>query len=177
MNAYTPLSAKDIADAERRFKQVVVPVLVAEHKADKKVEDRDGAVLEICGPDGKPLTHMPAGTAPADKFEAYHANATAKNKALDDNDSIDLSYEVHMGEVEEGPPYPGAIRTPTDDRFSISGFTWMRDTIGSLWLAWKAGRMNTVQAFSKAKSCGLAEDFKRLFFLFNKAEKELANAA
>ena len=172
---HVPLSAEQLAEAEHLFTAVIVPVCADEHRKDPEVDDRDGAVLNIRTSENEEVMHESAGTASANDFAGYGANARDKNQALHDNPDHRASFEVHEGDTSQ-KPYPGGIRSDYDDRIAISGFSWQRDTIGSLWIAYKLERLTLGEAFAIAKLCGLLEDIKRLFFAFNQANR-LAEAA
>lgn len=168
MTTYVPLTKKDAASIRFNFERVVVPVLTDEHANE---DGRAGAVLDVRF-FNKPLVFMRAGKAPEEKFLSYEENAKAKNDALENNPDILVSWEVHLGDVSQ-KPYPGAIRTLHDDRFSISGFTWQRDTIGALYLANKAGRISIADAASFAEICGIRTEFMGLMVKFNAARKKI----
>ena len=170
MNIYVPLSAEQLAEADRLFSTIVVPVLAQEHRDDPESEERNGAAMNIRDPENVEKHHTRGGIAPAEKFHGYDDNARDKNQALHENPEHKTSWEVHRGDTSH-KPYPGGIRSDYDDRVAISGFSWQRDTIGSLWIAYKLDRMVLREALATAKLCGLLEDFKRLFFAFQQAHK------
>ncbi len=122
------------------------------------------------------MLHCRSGEAPEDKFLSYEENATAKNDALEADENLLASWEVHQGDISQ-KPYPGAIRTMADDRVSISGFTWQRDTIGSLWLAHKLGRMGVQNASEIATLCGIRLQFLEVWKKLNAACTQMARAA
>lgn len=168
LTIHVPLSAEQLAEADRLFTTVVVPVCAQEHQDDPESEERNGASMNIRDPENVERRHTRGGTAPAEKFHGYDDNARDKNHALHDNPDHKASFEVHQGDTSQ-KPYPGGIRSDYDDRFAISGFSWQRDTIGSLWIAYKLDRMVLSEALATAKLCGLLTDFKRLFFAFQQA--------
>jgi hypothetical protein len=175
LTIYVPLIAADINHATALFGRVIVPVMAKEHQEPGE-DERNGAYLGIRDPQNKDALRIKAGSAADDQFASYSDNIGGKNDTLHDNPHFDLSWEVHKGDTSK-MPYPGAIRSDFDDRIAISGFSWQRDTIGSLWLARKLGRISMQNAFALAKRCGLTTDFKRLFFKLNNAEKALKQVA
>ena len=172
MSKPEPWTEEEVNTVMFNFANVVVPVMTAEHA---KEDGRSGAVLDMRNP-LETLIFMRAGTAPEDKFLGYEENAKAKNDALEENPKLLTSWEVHRGDVSH-KPYPGSIRTPFDDRFSISGFTWQRDTIGGLYLAHQAGCIGLADAGSRAAICGIRTQFIMLTKKLNRAQRELAEAA
>lgn len=170
LTIHAPLTREQIAEATRLFSTVVVPVLAQEHRNDATVDDRDGAYLNVRNPENEEVLHTRSGEASGEEFNGYGDNARDKNQALHDNPNHQASWEVHRGDTTQ-KPYPGGIRSDCDDRIAISGFSWQRDTIGSLWIAYKLDRMVLSEALATAKLCGLLADFKRLFFAFQQAHQ------
>jgi len=169
---FTAFGRDNIHKAGRLFKMVVVPVMTTEHASE---DGRSGAVLDICNSSNTRLLHIREGTAPEHKFLGYADNARSKNIALDDYQTFSTSWRVHLGDTSQ-KPYPGGIRTPLDDRISISGFTWQRDTIGSLWIAQKLDRMSYDEAHEIADMCGIREEFIQTMEKLNAAHRLLAAA-
>jgi len=175
----TAISQSELITVQHRFVHVVVPVLTQEH-AQPGEDGRSGASLEVRNWNNEVQLFRRAGTAPEDKFLAYDQNARDKNGAFVTHPEIQLSWEVHRGIIEKNgvklKPYPGGIRTPYDDRFAISGFTWPRDTIGSLYLANTIGRISVTEARKRADICNLRQDFERLMCKFAAKKRQLADA-
>lgn len=94
-----PWTEEEVTEIMFNFENVVVPVMTAEHA---KEDGRSGAVLDMRNP-FETLIFMRAGTAPEDKFLGYEENARGKNDALDENPKILTSWEVHRGDVSQGP--------------------------------------------------------------------------
>ena len=173
MTTYVPLNGTEIAVIQHLFLTVVVPTMTAEHQDE---DDRSGAVLNLCDNTNATLLNVRGGTALEPRFLAYEVNASAKNDALDYFPDHKTSWQVHRGDTSV-KPYPGAIRTRYDDRISISGFTWQRDTIGSLWLACKLGRTTIMDAAATANICGIGRQFISTAIKLNNTRMALAAAA
>lgn len=172
LTAFVAFGRENISKAIQLFDSVVVPVMTAGHVNQ---DGRAGAVLDICNCSNTMLLHTRSGTAPDDKFFGYEDNARAKNIALNDYPSFMTSWQVHSGDTSQ-KPYPGAIRTRHNDRISISGFTWQRDTIGSLWIAQNLDRMSYYEALEVADMCGIREEFIQTMEKLNVAHRLLATA-
>jgi hypothetical protein len=164
---YTPLSSADIATAELLFERVVVPVMAREHQKPGE-QPHDGAYLGIRNFLNEETVRKKAGAATENQFASYSVNIDGKNDALEQNPAHNASWEVHKGDTSK-KPYPGAIRSDFDDRVAISGFSWQRDTIGSLWIPVKLNRISYWNASVIARRCGLADDFEHLFYKLARA--------
>lgn len=166
------LTPAEIVEVQHLFANVVIPVMTELHEDE---DGRAGAVLEVRNTSNESLLFDRGGIAPEENFIGYEENARAKNDALEEFPDIRASWEVHQGDLSE-PPYPGAIRTPFDDRFAISGFTWERDTYGSLWLPVKIGRMKYPQAADVADVCGIKDRFREVICKLNARHRQLLAA-
>jgi hypothetical protein len=171
-----PLSAylthAQLAEEQHLFRYVIIPVMTEEHEDE---DSRAGAVLEVRDCRNRSLLFIRGGSAPEDKFATYEENAKAKNDALEEHPEFRASWQVHQGNTSE-PPYPGAIRSLYNDRFSISGFTWQRDTYGSLWLAVKSRRTNYIEAAEIADLCGIRDRFREVICKLNARHRRLLAA-
>jgi len=175
----TSITPTGLTTIRQRFVNVVVPTLTEEH-AQPGEDGRAGASLEVRNCNNDVELFRRSGTAPEDKFLEYDQNARDKNDAFETYPNIKLSWEVHRGIIEKNDiklkPFPGAIRTPFDDRFAISGFTWQRDTIGTLYLANSVGRIEFNDARTYASTCGLRQEFEVLMCKFAAKHKQVEAA-
>lgn len=169
MDTKPALTDKEVLLIHQLFVKVVVPFMTLQHAEE---DGRSGATLNLRNYADKTILDLRGGTAPEEKFLAYDENAKAKNNALEEHAETKTSWQVHSGDLSQ-KPYPGGIRTAYDDRFSISGFTWQRDTIGGLWLANKARRLGMPQAAEIAGICGIRPLFIRTVSMMNAFQREV----
>lgn len=167
MTQFQPLTPEEVDRINWLFAEVVVPVMIEEHKSE---DGRAAAILEVRDSENVRLSLCKVGKATQEKLEGYQQNAIGKNDALERYPQIQLSWEVHRGNTDH-KPYPGGIKTPFDDRIAISGFTWERDTIGCLWLAYQAGRIGIADAATMAGACGIRPQFLQLTRKMNSARQ------
>jgi len=121
------------------FKDVIIPTF------------EGGAVLDIRDRSNVLLLHIRGGNHSEREFRNIEKLASKQNHALDKFPQVKSTWVLR--DQPEGYT-TGGIRTPHNDRFSISGFSWKQNQNAALWLAQMLRRISVEDADRIAALCG-----------------------
>lgn len=147
MSTYKLLTEDQKAQAKFIFKRVIVPQL------------GDGAILDIRDHCNAVLVRCHSGTLSDRTFEQHLAIAKKQNNDLQAYPYVKSTWELRD---QVCAPKAGGIRTPHNDRFSISGFTWQQNQNAALWLANALDRISYPEACKIAGDSGEIRSFQEL---------------
>jgi hypothetical protein len=149
----SPLNKEDIAEAVFLFYHVIIPVLT-----EPSTGVKTGAVLNIRDSNDTWKLNARGGKTTERQYQKLELIAHQQNNALHRFPEVISTWMLRDRAI--APP-PGAIRTPADDRFAMTGFTWQQSQSASLWLAQELRRMSLQQAHAIADLCGEGRTYIR----------------